>query len=231
MSTLQTTTVLDKIRSRGYWRVVIRPTTFQERQIPRCDDLLPIVEKSSVRLPNRPWEYPCIDRSGVPGGDDWVWQEFERGPVIEYWRIYLSGQFVHFFAMAEDWTDALNSRPAEPGGQSGQENDYLHTIFTFRGIYEFAARLALSPAGAGRMRVEVDLHGLKGRRLVTGPTVEPKWSFLGYPAEAAEWKHQWEGPQTELIASPRELATQAVHGFFFERFGVDLSLEILRMAR
>jgi hypothetical protein len=147
--------------------------------------------------------------------------------VIESWRIYLSGQFVHFFAMAEDWQDQSTCNPDRPG----QVIEYHHAILSLREIYEFAARLALSPAGAGRMRVEVDLHGLKGRRLVTGPTVEPKWSFLGYPAEAAEWKHQWEGPQTELIASPRELATQAVHGFFFERFGVDLSLEILRMAR
>jgi hypothetical protein len=224
MSTLQTATILDKIRSRGYWRVVIRPTTFQERQIPRCADLFPIVEKSSVRLPNRPWEYPCIDSSRVQRGDDWVGQKFEHGPVIESWRIYLSGQFVHFFAMAEDWQDQSTCNPDRPG----QVIEYHHAILSLREIYEFAARLALSPAGAGRMRVEVDLHGLKDRCLVTGP---PQWMYYGSPAEASEWNHLWEGPQTELIASPRELAAQAAHGFFFETFGVDLSLEILQMAR
>ena len=64
MSTVQETTVLNKIRSRGYWRVVIRPTTFQEHRVPRYADLFPIIEKNSVQL--RGWDYPHIDRSQPP---------------------------------------------------------------------------------------------------------------------------------------------------------------------
>ena len=232
MSTLQTTTVLDKIRSRGYWQVVIRPTTFQERQIPRSADLFPIVEKNSVQL--RGWDYPHIDRSRQPlRGDDWVGQEYDCEDEIEVWRIYLSGQFVHFFTIAGDWRDHSTFWPAEPGWQWGREIYYLHTIFSFVEIFEFAARLALSPAGAGRMRVEIDLEGLKGRRLTT---TDGEIAMLGdYRTQAAGWKHQWEGPQTELIARPRELAALAAQDLF-ARFGLNVSLETLkklqqRMAR
>ena len=49
-------TVLEKIRARGHWRVVIRPTTFEGSHIPSYSDLFPIVEKNAVRI--RGWGYP-----------------------------------------------------------------------------------------------------------------------------------------------------------------------------
>lgn len=50
MSIAQEQAILDKIRTRGYWRVVIRPTSFDEDHIPDYADLFRIVEKNSVRL-------------------------------------------------------------------------------------------------------------------------------------------------------------------------------------
>jgi hypothetical protein len=232
MSTLQTTTVLEKIRSRGYWRVVIRPTIFEERRVPNYGDLFPIVEKNSVQL--RGWDYPHIDHSRPPlRGEDWVGQEYDCEDEIEVWRLYLSGQFAHVFAMAGDWGDCSSFRPAGPGWHWGRELYYLQTIYSLREIYEFAARLALSPAGAARMRVEVEMHGLKGRRLAT---TDSEIALIGdYRTQAAEWKHLWEGSQTELIARPLELAASAAQDFF-ARFGLNVSVETLlklqqRMAR
>ncbi len=46
MSIAQAQTVLEKIRTRGYWRVVIRPATFEENHIPNDSDLFQIVEKN-----------------------------------------------------------------------------------------------------------------------------------------------------------------------------------------
>jgi hypothetical protein len=130
MSTLQTTTVLDKIRSRGHWRVVIRPTTFEEHKVPNFSDLFPIVEKNSVQL--RGWDYPHIDRSHPPlTGDDWVGQEFDDGDKIEVWRLYQSGQFVHFFEITGDWKDHSSVGPAEPGWQWGREVYFLNTLYCY----------------------------------------------------------------------------------------------------
>jgi hypothetical protein len=42
-----------------------------------------------------------------------------------------------------------------------------------------------------------------------------------------ECKHRWDGPQTELIARPRELAAGAARELF-ARFGLDVSLETLK---
>ena len=233
MSTVQETTTLNKIRSRGYWRVVIRPTAFQEHHLPRYDDLFRIVERNSVQL--RGWDYPHIDRSGARlHGSDWVGQESEWEDKIEVFRIYQSGLFTHFFAIAGDWRNQSKVwRPAEPGWAWGREIYYLNTIYSFVEIFKFAARLALSPAGASHMIVEIDMEKLAGRRVTTRDSDIAM--FAEYRTEAPKWNYRWEGIQTDLIATPRELAAKASQ-HFFARFGLVLSLETMsrlqqRMAR
>jgi hypothetical protein len=223
MSTVQETTVLNKIRSRGYWRVVIRPTEFQEHRVPDYADLFPIVEKNSVQF--RGWDYPHIDRSRPPlRGSDWVGQEYDQEDEIEVWRIYLSGLFVHFFAIGGDWRDYSRLWPAEPSWEWGREVYYLQTIYSFVEVFEFASRLALSPAGASHMCVEIDIEGLAGRRVTT---MDRDIAMFGnYRTEASEWKYRWDGTQTDLIARPRELAALAEHDFFV-RFGLNVSTETL----
>lgn len=233
MSTVQETTVLNKIRSRGYWRVEIRPTEFQADRIPQRADLFPIVEKNSVRL--RGWDYPHIDRTQQPyRGNDWVGQEYNREDELEVWRIYQSGLFTHFFTIAGDWRDRSEVFwPAETGWKWGQEVYYLTTIYSLVEIFEFASRLALSPAGASGMRIEIDMEKLAGRRVAT---TDARIAMKGeYTTRASEWTHRWEGPQTDLIARPRELAALAAQDFF-ELFGLNLSTRVLlilqeRMAR
>ena len=143
MSTIQETAILSKIRSRGYWRVVIRPTTFQEKRIEQYADLFPIVDRNSVQL--RGWDYPHVDHRNEPlRGADWVGQEHDWEEHIEVWQFYQSGLFVHYFAIWGDWTDQ-SARPAEPGWAPLQDIEYLHTIVEFVEIFEFAARLACHP--------------------------------------------------------------------------------------
>jgi len=143
---------------------------------------------------------------------------------IEVWRIYQSGLFVHYFAIAGDWRDRSRFWPAEDGWSWGKEIDYLQTIYSFLEIFEFGARLALSPAGAGHMHVEIDKEHLAGRRLATTDGMIAM--FGDYRIEMPKWNYRWEGSQTELIARPRELAALAAQGFF-SQFGLNVSLEML----
>src|SRR5207302_263360 len=122
----QEQTTLAKLRTRGYWHVVIRPTSFEERHISDSADLFPIVEKNSVQL--RGWDYPHIDIRRPPDrGSDWVGQECDWEHEIEVWRLYQSGQFVHDFALAGDWRDQSDFWPAEPGWSPGAHLYYVST--------------------------------------------------------------------------------------------------------
>jgi hypothetical protein len=223
MSVAQEQTVLEKLRTRGYLRVVIRPTSFEENRIPNYSDLFPIVEKNSVRL--RGWDYPHIDYKSQPmTGADWVGQEFEREDEIEVWRFYMSGQFAHLFALAGEWRDHSTHWPAEPGWKPGRYLYYIPTVYSFVEIFEFAARLALSSAGAPSMHVEIDLKGLQERQVVSTDVMVPISGI--YVTQMPNWNYCWEGSQTELIARPRELAAVATRELF-ARFNFDLSLEVL----
>jgi hypothetical protein len=223
MSIAQEQAILDKIRTRGYWRVVIRPTSFEEDHIPDYADLFRIVEKNSVRL--RGWAYPHIDYQNSPlRGADWVGQEFDRRDEIELWRLYMSGQFVHCFTLWGDWRDHSTDRPAEPGWKPGRFMLYVPTVYSLVEIFEFAARLALSPASAVSMHVEIDLKKLRGRRLMSTDIMAPLSGV--YITQMPEWNYRWEGSQTDLIARPRELAAAAARDLF-ARFGLDLTLETL----
>ncbi len=223
MSTIRAQTTLSKLRMRGHWRVVIRPTMFDNEHIPKDADLFSIVERRSVRL--RGWDYPHIDYQSQPlRGVDWVGQEYDREDEIEVWRLYTSGQFIHFFALAGEWRDYSTVWPPEGDWEPGRNMYYLQTVYSFVEILELASRLALSPAGAAFMRVEINIKELQGRRLV-----EPDRAFRfsrDYIADSPDWRHSWEGTQTELIARPRELAAEASQSLF-ARFGLDISPEIL----
>jgi hypothetical protein len=224
MSTAQEVGVLEKIRLRGHWRVAIRPGSFQRDRITDRSDLFTIVEKNSVRF--RGWDYPHIDYRNQPQiGVDWVGQECEWEDQIELWRLYQSGQFIHFLAISGDWRDRSTIWTREPGWRHGQFLYYLDAIYTILEVFEFAARLALSSAGAPVMVVQIDLKGLQGRRLTT---TDSSIALRGeYRTQSPEWNYRWEGSQTALIAEPRELAVTAARNLF-AGFGLNVTDEVLR---
>ena len=211
MSIAQAQTVLDKIRTRGYWRVVIRPASFEEKHIPKYAELFPIVERNSVRL--RGWDYPHIDYHRPPlTGTDWAGQEFDCHDEIEVWRLYMSGQFVHYFGLAGEWRDYSKTWPPESAWKPGRYLYYIQTVYSFVEIFEFAARLALSLAGATSMRVEIDVNGLEARQVIE---TDSRIRFSrNYASQRPGWNFRWEGFQTDLITRPRELAAEAARRIF-----------------
>ncbi len=143
-----TNELIGKIKSRGYWRIVIRPQKFNKHLIPSLDQCLQYIAASKVSL--RGWDYPHVDREGYANGIDWVESATDWMDILEYWRFYQSGQFANIFNCREDWVDLnqeqfmrLVNKPF-PDGVLG----VVATIYRLTEIYEFAARLA-SGSGLG----------------------------------------------------------------------------------
>ncbi|MGH7807080.1 MAG: hypothetical protein ACRENT_03215, partial [Thermodesulfobacteriota bacterium] len=176
--------ILDKIRSRGYWRVVIYPTRFIKDRISPITVLYPLVEKTSVQL--RGWDFPHVDRKQDPHIDlDWISQEVDWNHSVEVWRFYQSGQFIHYAGIGSDWRDQSGLWPADKGWTPGALLGIVHTVFRFTEIFEFASRLALTDAGDEQMHIEVTLSGLQGRKLfVDSERREP--FFSDYKASIKE---------------------------------------------
>lgn len=218
--------LLDRIKSRGYWRVVVRPQAFAEKRIPEITDLYPIIQNTSVNL--RGWDFPHLDHhSQVHIDIDWIGQESEWEALLEIWRFYQSGQFVDIAGMYEDWYDQRGSIPAaledwRPGLILGIGN----TLFRFTEIFEFAARLAMTQGGDDTMHIEITVNNLADRRLWVDSSDRVPM-FHDYTASVKELPYQIEVSRTELIAAPRELALKPAIELF-RRFGWDPSQGVLR---
>jgi hypothetical protein len=217
--------LLNKIRSRGHWRVVIRPTRFHEARIDDILALYAIVQNASVDL--RGWDFPHIDVHSQAHIDvEWVGQESEWDAFLEIWRLYKSGQFIDVAGMWHDWQDQSTVARAPEGWRSGAVLAVLDTLYRFTEIFEFAARLALTDAGDELMHIEASVVGLQGRSLWMD---SPKRMPMLRPRRAAldELPYRVDVLRTDLIAQPRELALKPALELF-RRFGWEVTLDRLR---
>lgn len=215
--------LLDKIRSKGYWRVVVRPNHFAEKRVEDISALKPILQKSSVRL--RGWDFPHINGRGKSYRDvDSIVQEFEWDHYHELWRLFQSGQFIYYGGFVMDWTE----RKAVPssGGTPKKVLSVRDAVFRFTEIFEFAARMALTEAGHEQMHIEIKAGGLKGRFLWVDPARYIDFS-IEQKAEIDEVLYQADVPSAKLMGQPKELALFPARELF-KRFDWDANLEVLR---
>ena len=141
--------LLKKIQERGYWRVVIRPGEFEKTRVTNRDDLFMIIANRSVQL--RGWDFPHVnitDKAVRRFGDDWVEQESRWDRFLEVWRFHMSGLFVDFFPIEDEWVDRSELLQPDQDWEHGKYLYYVPTIYSFLEIFEFAVRLSMSPAGA-----------------------------------------------------------------------------------
>ena len=146
------TEIRDKIISRGYWEVVIRPTRFEKFRIetlPKCKE---IISSSAVSL--RGWNYPHVKNPG--NMTDWVEDETDWHDHIEHWRFYQSGQFIHLFGCREDWIKDLDT---------GKGLEIINTLYKVTEVYEFAARLAGKGFMGEDIQIKISLKKMNGRQL------------------------------------------------------------------
>ncbi len=162
MTLVQTTT--EKIKTKGFWTVTIRPADFQETRVADRSKLFQIVHDAAVSINGR--SIPAIDLSGEPvrHGPDWIELSTDWDADIQSWRFYQSGQFVLLLANWTEWNDrrALRQIPLP----TGQKFPFWDSLGTFVAIYEFAARLASTPAGGANMVVRTTIKNLQGAQLV-----------------------------------------------------------------
>jgi hypothetical protein len=197
--------VLENIHGHGYWRVVIRPSQHEEFRIPTLSACRDHISAAHVTL--RGWDYPHLGSEGPRAGNSWV-EEFVDWQYghIEFWRMYLSAQFVHHFAMREDY---------EATSRDVKGLDFINTVFTFTELFEFAARLAARGLLAPSCEVGVGLHDCKGRRIISW---DPGRYLSGdYVCTEDTITYARSFDVEELIAHSREAALDATI-FVLERF-------------
>ncbi len=211
--------LLKKILSRGYWRVIIRPESFSQDKI-EYDALYPIMQNTTVSIydagfPNVDQRYPLLR------GADYIGQEIEAGHILEVWCLYQSGQFIQYSGILEDWTDQLGLFSTPPDWLQANKLAIEEVVRQFTCVFELASRLALTDIYGEDTHLYVDIliKGIQGRRLyISTPGKVPFRSK--YTAQIPEYSYAKKFLKEELIASSKELALRASREMFL-RFGWD----------
>lgn len=202
--------VVEKIRSRGHWAVIVRPEAFDPERV-EYSALEDIVVSVAVRF--RGWPVPFVERREQPKrGGDWVGQDIDASIVGHYeaWRFFTSGQFNHLRAVSADWREGRERTPVPRGYDFVIE--VWEILYYLTEIFELAARLALSAAGDDPMVISLETGELGNRALVVAQAnraefIEP----YRVPTRLAK---ELRLERDELIARPREIAAETARGFF-----------------
>jgi len=147
---------LEKIKSTGYWRVNIRPVLFEERRIESLERCWEIMELCNVLL--RGWDYPAVSEKEKAFGDDYVQSGADFRGMVELWKFYQSGQFIHYFSCLEDYGQ-------EEIGTNSRWLGVISTLYRITEIYEFSSRLAVNDVFGNGVIVSIKLEGMKDREL------------------------------------------------------------------
>lgn len=198
--------IINRVKSRGYWDVIIRPTEFARERLTlqQCKEL---VDECKVRL--RGWYYPHISRRHPPqvGGVDYVESLIDWSGYIEIWRMYQSGQFTHLFGCREDWLGERTGILAtsrysdiQPGSVLG----VVMTLFSMTEIYEFASRLAEKELFDQNAFLSITIHGMNGRRLIFFD--DKRTLFEDYICQINDLPQKKTVRITDLLGKGREMA-------------------------
>lgn len=217
--------VRNKVKQHGYWRVLIRPSTFRTERIANILELEPILDRLSVRL--RGWDFPHIDhRNQVTVGKSWIEQDTDWEMYVESWRFYQTGQFIHYDGFKEDWLHQARQLGRSQDFEPGEKLAVVSALFRFTEVFEFAKRFAFSEVGDPSVHVEIGLSGLQNRTLWLDSETRAPF-FRDYTAAIPEFKQSGEHSQEELAAESRSLSRRYAQELF-RRFGWDPSIDALR---
>ncbi|MBY3138991.1 hypothetical protein [Rhizobium laguerreae] len=191
--------LIDRIKSVGFWRVNIRPMGDPSRvlDLAECRRL---VDRNQISL--RGWNYPHVSRVDNHGGDenmgDFVQNWTEWYQHVEFWRMYRSGQFLHYKALREDLME-LDEKPEAKVLGTGT------SIFTMTEIVEFAFRLRAAGLYERGMDIAVVIGNTSGRQLWID---DPGRMGFSYPRQthAESIKLERRIDQAGLEVEPREIA-------------------------
>lgn len=151
--------ILEQIKSKGYWKIIIRPKSFKEDRISDLQ-LEEMVKDSQVTY--RGWYYPHIYNKGDRFGYSFLSNNYFASGVeyqghIEVWRMYKSGQFVHYLGLYEDWFPALQT--------SGKVLEIIMALYTVTEVFTFIKNMIRNELTNDDIELSIELNDVNDRTL------------------------------------------------------------------
>ncbi len=209
--------IMEKIKSRGHWKIIIRPSAFMQNQIPELSRCKTLIRDNKVQL--RGWDYPHYDMNAeINTGLDYVEQLSEFLDHIEAWRFYQSGQFIHYKALWEDWFEARTNIGQQQKNLPNESLSIIGTVYLLTEIYEFASRLGAKGILGDSCEIHITLFNTMNRKLKMFDS--RRLFFDEYKTTLGEIPRSVSLKTTDLIGRSSELSLE--HSvWLFQRFNWD----------
>lgn len=216
---------LNKIKTRGHWKVLIRPQQYVKERLTTLSECKQTIRDCRVLF--RGWDSPHWDsHTELRSGLDYVEQDTDWENHIDFWRYYQSGQFVHYNALWVDWYDAITRYSPQPKYEPGTIISFIDVLYTLTETYEFASRLGTKELLGDSCILSIELVGAKDRTVVSLESMR----FLreDYTCQIANLPREQTFSTHDLIARSAELALDHTI-WILNRFNWDhVSTEMLR---
>jgi hypothetical protein len=224
--------VIAKIKTRGYWRINFEPQVLLEKlSIQECKDLM---EKSVISL--RGWNYPHIpndsDSSGTGVGNNFYegWFESPNVHIKEFWRLYQSGQFIHYVSTHYDWLEDYKPRNMWMREDEHGNGPFLGAIdatYQITEIFQFLERLTKAGLYEEGVNVSITLYNTAGRSLIVDhpsriPFTSPKQTQEPFLLFGRQYT------KGEILADPKKLTEEAVIHFFIRFKWLEPNVGVIR---
>ncbi len=167
-------TTSDKLKRRGYWKVELFPSTFNENVLGKLSDCKKIVSESSVQL--RGWDYPHVptqedEKQGLYNIDSNRYESWIDWSIYkEVWRFYKSAKFIHLRGLNEHWYDEFKVIFGEnplPRLSPGTVVDAINAVYVLTEMLTFSYNLINRLDSVDSFNLRVTLCNVKDNRLTT----------------------------------------------------------------
>ncbi len=164
--------VLEKIKSRGYWRILISPISHKVR-FKQTTDCFQFIEKNFVDIDGL--TFPFYTGLSVAKDESLIKEYFSEyalcsadyGSIKEYWRLYRSGQFIHFTGILDDWwQDDVFQRSYLTSIKPFERISYNQSIMlTVTQVFDFMNRMCSYDIYNEGLSINMQIHKLHNRSL------------------------------------------------------------------
>ena len=159
--------LIEEIKSQGYWRVEIRSAEYKPKRLTTRESMQELLSSAAVSL--RGWPYPYYEAGETSYNGQWLEGKIAWERIREYWRLYESGQWIHYAKLAtagvtrEELFRNMSPPPPEHAGYVYVRGGIL---FTLTEIFRFAVGLAQGGILDPITFLSVELHNTKDYMLV-----------------------------------------------------------------
>jgi len=207
-----TSPIVEKLKKRGYWRVIIQPSKVHQAELVDLLNITQTIQANQVTF--RGWYFPHCDPNKVPlTGSDWQGCDTDWESRIEAWRQHTNGLFILYKNIWADWRDQGGHYGAPPEWKACKEFSIEDAIATCTESFELARRMSLLWPVVEQWQITVEVYGIKGRELTISDRRGPL--FSKYEANVLDTKQsQRTVTLAELQGESPRLARECANKIF-----------------